>query len=192
MPNLLKFLFVVGLIIAGCSQASRDRLKHFFFEIPEESAASAPESAPSAPPAEQPALARAESRFRSSHPPYIKRECAGCHDTEHRMKVRTDFLQSCQGCHGRYFGTEVGHFPVADKQCIMCHDPHRSKFPGLLKQPVFDTCIDCHDEPEDLSEEAHSADGAENCTSCHDPHFGVGQLLKTDKVGSVGRRKGFQ
>jgi predicted CXXCH cytochrome family protein len=59
-----------------------------------------------------------------------------------------------------------------------CHRPHRSEHSALLILPLFDTCIECHDEPEDLSETAHSGTDAEDCMKCHDPHFGEGMLLR--------------
>ena len=168
-------------VMLGCSGAARQKLKHFFFEVPPEQKASqdganpAPTTAPALPKLQLP-----PPRYLAVHRPYAQQQCTKCHDPAGReeKRVRTDFLAACKSCHPRYFSDEVGHPPVADGQCIACHEMHRSVQPRLLKQPVFDTCVDCHDEPEDLSEEAHGGDNVENCIRCHDPHFGTGSLLK--------------
>jgi predicted CXXCH cytochrome family protein len=95
------------------------------------------------------------------------------------MQVNDELLlASCRECHARHFGEEVKHFPVSAGQCRDCHTLHRSTEPALLLMPLFETCIECHDEPEDLSEESHSQDGVEDCNRCHDPHFGSEYLLR--------------
>lgn len=165
-------------ITVGCSQARRDRLRHFFFEIPEDGAKTPVAEVEAVPTYDVPTLTLPTGRFATLHPPYVLRQCAQCHDATQRMQPREDFLDSCRACHPRYFTEEAGHSPVQEGQCIECHDMHRTIEPALLKQPPFETCIECHDEPEDLSEEGHSAKGVENCTACHDPHFGTGLLLR--------------
>ncbi|MCH8852268.1 MAG: hypothetical protein IID41_06395 [Planctomycetes bacterium] len=97
-------------------------------------------------------------------------------------------MASCSTCHPRFFSDAVGHGPVASGDCMACHTPHRSKHPSLLLLPVFETCIECHDEPEDLSEAAHSGRDAEQCIKCHDPHFGEGMLLRNADPEARGRR----
>lgn len=164
----------------GCSHIARDRVMHFFFEIPAEGedapdAGTAPRQA-STTRLSKPALPA--PRFASLHPPFVRRECQSCHDAAKRMDVRGDLLDSCRACHSRYFSDAVGHAPVSEGQCTECHEMHRSLEPHLIKMPVFDLCVECHDEPEDLSEAAHGAAGVERCTDCHDPHFGTGMLLR--------------
>lgn len=154
---------------------------HFFFEIPESSGASESTSMVVGVRSEVPKLVLPPSKFASHHPPYVRRECKNCHDADSRMQVRDDFLDQCRGCHERYFSDEVGHSPVAEGECITCHNPHRSVERSLLNMPVFDTCVDCHDEPEDLSESAHAGDNVENCIACHDPHFGIAPFLKSTR-----------
>lgn len=185
-----KVVWAIGfcwLMTLGCSQAARDRLKHWIFDIPADAGAAADAGTPAAgevlpewsAPRVLPAVPRPGLRFASLHPPFVRRECRQCHDATQRMEPRVDLLDSCRTCHQRYFSNEVGHAPVEQGQCIECHDMHRSERRFLLKMPTFDLCIECHDEPEDLSEPAHTVPEVESCTACHDPHFGTGTLLKT-------------
>ncbi|MFQ5501477.1 MAG: cytochrome c3 family protein [Phycisphaerae bacterium] len=180
--SLLRLIPLALLLLLGCSQAAREKVKHFFFEIPDKSASAEDGTGTTRVSYEPPTLSLPQTRFASAHPPFIQRKCARCHDADKRMNPRDDLLVACRTCHTRYFGPDVGHAPVVDGQCIACHEMHRSPLRSLLKQPVFDTCINCHDEPEDLSEEAHGGDAAavENCVTCHNPHFGTGFLLKSD------------
>jgi predicted CXXCH cytochrome family protein len=97
------------------------------------------------------------------------------------MQVLANLADACRPCHGRFFGDEVRHSPVADGECATCHEMHRSTLPYLLKQQAPDMCTECHDEPEDLSEDAHAAENVDHCTDCHDPHFGGDMLLKIEK-----------
>ncbi len=173
------------LVLWGCSTSTRDKLSHWFFEIPDESAPIlvTADGLPATMPAK--GLAVANSDYISTHPPFIKHQCLVCHAQEDQMKPREDeaLLNVCRDCHAKYFSENVGHAPVMEGACITCHDMHRSMHPTLLKLTVFETCIGCHDEPEDLSEEAHSGDNVQNCTRCHDPHFGEGMLLRTQLTG---------
>ena len=170
--------------VVGCSQAALDKAKRFFFEIPDESPAGTT-AEPAVAAEEQPELVLSGPQYASVHRPVVERRCSSCHDTAGLMKVRENLSEACRGCHTRFFGDEVEHGPVADGECRGCHTLHRSKHPHLLTAPAGETCLECHDSADELSEEAHGDPGAEHCTRCHDPHFGESPFLKTDRPAAA-------
>ncbi len=186
MRRSRRILLIVVIAGVGCSPAARDKLLNFFFEVPDAPPGTTPDVQPQpvavSPPDEviEPRwMAEASAGFRSVHPAVLDRECHRCHDVAGRMAVEDErLINACQSCHPKFFTDDIEHPPVAAAACRSCHTLHRSREPTLLIQPVLDTCIQCHDEPEDLSEDSHSGADAENCIRCHDPHFGPLPMLK--------------
>lgn len=185
-------ILFASLLVWGCTSTSRDRLHRFLFDVPDQAQAGAPTTAMPVGTHAAPTPVLAAPRFASIHPPYKNRECRRCHDAAQRMLPREDVKTFCRACHATYLVDEdaeedpavpIEHYPVADGQCFECHDPHHSDQPNLLKMPLFELCLQCHDEPEDLSEEAHAAAGVERCTDCHDPHFGELPMLRGAAAG---------
>ena len=178
-------LLSIGLGIGvGCSQAARDRAKHFFFEVPDDTKADgSKQETPPVETSERPSLEMPPSAYASVHQPYTQKLCAECHDPAVKMPGLEHLNEACRKCHARYFSDAVAHSAVSDGDCLSCHQLHRSKLPSLLTQPAAELCAACHDDPADLSEEAHRVEGVEQCTLCHDPHFGrEGEmLLKPDR-----------
>jgi predicted CXXCH cytochrome family protein len=69
-------------------------------------------------------------------------------------------------------GAKVKHAPVELGDCSACHNPHVSRFDGLLRQRPASLCVECHGDLQAALEmpvvHAPVADG--RCVDCHRPH----------------------
>ena len=80
--------------------------------------------------------------------PALKGGCISCHRIENRdgasyVAVQPKQSDVCRACHPSA-PVEHPHFPYALGMCTRGHDPHSSRFAGLLRAKVNDVCLDCH------------------------------------------------
>ena len=71
------------------------------------------------------------------------------------------------------------HSPVADGDCLDCHNPHRSGQASLLVAVMPGVCLDCHDVEDDdfLAKHLGQSGTGLDCRKCHDPHVAEGDGL---------------
>ena len=92
----------------------------------------------------------------------IKELCIQCHVTK-----STDVA---------YVGDLWLHGPLADGNCVICHDYHETKYKYMLyTERTNELCGRCHADGFLGSSEEHKR-GSE-CTECHNPHLGANRLL---------------
>lgn len=80
----------------------------------------------------------------------------------------------CLGCHEglkEKMEKPFVHTPLADGDCVGCHNPHTSAYAMLMSAPADKICYSCHESV--VSENAksvHEVVAEGECISCHDPH----------------------
>ncbi|MFZ5759966.1 MAG: cytochrome c3 family protein [Thermodesulfobacteriota bacterium] len=127
------------------------------------------------------------------HSPVAKGECEVCHDptgvTNHPSGSGKDFApvesgaDLCFSCHDRQgFDDRYQHGPSVSGACLACHNPHAAEQPVLLRLPLQELCLDCHQDFARRMKGAsflHSAITEQDCGACHLPHSsGSPGLLK--------------
>jgi predicted CXXCH cytochrome family protein len=84
----------------------------------------------------------------------------------------------CHRCHGEFSSLEAWvHGPVATGECLLCHEPHKTKAEFLLKKPVPELCFQCHDVQAVRTAKNHADESYSTCTNCHDGHAGATKSL---------------
>lgn len=123
-----------------------------------------------------------------SQHPGLREGCVTCHNP-HRPQALVDGLKVCGTCHnlGRdRFKVAHGGLPITDvRQCSLCHEPHSSKYPALLRGTLhYPTkgggCNACHLTAE--GKIGMKYEGSENCTRCHGQITGTSTIIEMDKV----------
>lgn len=119
-----------------------------------------------------------ETKFSSiSHHPVGEGviRCVDCHRALREPGKAFSFIspnEECYRCHPESEGPfpfeheGVNDYTIEKEGCIVCHDPHGSPNPRLLKQPMGQLCLQCHFVPKHQT--AHGGIWAKrNCLECH-------------------------
>ena len=143
------------------------------------------------------------------HYPNRKWLCLICHRVgtdEQRYTTTPTDRDSCYLCHSdllnKWQKKHSEHGPTATGKCSLCHDPHSSGNPALLKMQTTDLCIKCHADKESGAHviagffgKGHPVRGVSDplqpdreftCAGCHDPHAGdTPNLLRHQKENNM-------
>ena len=112
----------------------------------------------------------------SSHGPYAARLCDACHERGATNALVAPPDELCSRCHTIPLDKTYMHGPLTSGGCLVCHEPHDSRYPSLLVSDSGTFCLKCHD-PDTVAKIEGHADLNENCTTCHDAHGSDNQFL---------------
>ena len=141
-----------------------------------------------------------------THGPLAAGMCPFCHDTggkpdnlppTHFEVRKGPASDKCLLCHSEIqalLDLSSVHTPVADGECIDCHNPHGGNDPFFLKYPtrvgggkrVAPVCNACH-EPRDPGwfDDFHTTEATLDCVVCHNAHASSETFQLTGYVRNV-------
>jgi predicted CXXCH cytochrome family protein len=112
------------------------------------------------------------------------KDCTQCHGREPRrgfsskVYLVAEVPQLCYQCHSKFLALEGWvHGPVAAGECLLCHNPHRTRTESLLRRPVPELCYQCHETRAIHLIDKHDQPSHTHCTDCHDGHASVTKPL---------------
>jgi predicted CXXCH cytochrome family protein len=116
------------------------------------------------------------------HEPY--KDCVACHGNQ-SQQASTDnphivaaVPKLCYGCHKKYISPDGWvHGPAATGDCLLCHEPHKTKNKSLLIKPIPDLCYQCHETKMLRLVANHSDKSYAHCNNCHEGHTSPGRML---------------
>ncbi|MCP3902443.1 MAG: hypothetical protein GY715_02310 [Planctomycetes bacterium] len=153
----------------GCSVEKHYELLSFFFDgVPD----------PNAPEGLAPDSSGRPRRPSVTHPPFKEGACTTCHVGAGTFGLTFSGYSSvdadvCFECHeGVLDEHPLLHGPVAIGGCILCHEPHVSRYEHLLTAPTPRLCIDCHGTSMRSEAGGPHEDLERDCLDCHDAHGG--------------------
>jgi len=157
----------VAFLSVACSQTARHKaLTTFFDGVPPLETA---ETQKGQKQAVGPTGALPQKAHGSEHGPYAAKLCDACHEKGATNALVAPANELCARCHTIDTNKKFMHGPLTSGGCVVCHDPHSSRYPYLLVSDSGTFCLDCHDRETVVAIEGHGdLDG--NCTTCHDAH----------------------
>lgn len=119
------------------------------------------------------------TKVKYGHGPVEAEECAECHGTskghasnpkKNKFAAIKNVSAKCYGCHDKFPPKKYTHAPVADGECIACHNPHGSDNKFLLAEKGSKLCFNCHDDEIIKGKFVHGPAAVGGCIACHEPH----------------------
>lgn len=158
---------LLALLSVGCGAASRHRVLTLFFDgVPPPKAAPPVAGAPGLAPGPAAPARRAGG---GEHGPYAAKLCTACHEVGAANGLVAPKEELCFRCHELDLNKRFIHGPLASGGCLLCHDPHSSRYRSLLLSESDTFCVRCHDR-QDLAKSEGHGEPREACTTCHDGH----------------------
>ena len=106
-------------------------------------------------------------------------------DVYGRLWDKETLNNGCINCHSQFADSlkkKVIHKPVVEGKCILCHNPHVSKYKGLLKEGSSGLCYGCHGKDKGFNAPVvHKPVADGKCLLCHEAHAAdISALLKKE------------
>jgi len=165
---------ILFLLLTSCEEGKKHKMLTFFFDgVPplrgETSAARSTD-----PNGKEAAAAPPVENWRIHEP---LKDCTQCHGRQPRrgfsskVQLVAEVPQLCCQCHGKFSALQGWvHGPVAAGDCMLCHEPHKTKTESLLAKPIPELCYQCHEVQAIRTIDKHAEQSYSHCTDCHDGH----------------------
>ncbi|WP_242132127.1 cytochrome c3 family protein [Aestuariivivens marinum] len=184
--NIVFKVLVCTIVMISCSPKSSYHFKSFFFDgvpdpINENSIIANINSIDSTGFKKRDSILEQAKSKEIYHPPFQEKKCKTCHQKYKRSESMANNKALCYTCHDQFEYTyQTLHGPVDFGHCTQCHNPHKSKYEGLLTQNDNQLCLECHDQSYLLQTSIHNRlDETQQCLNCHNPHGANTRFLLT-------------
>lgn len=169
------------LLLSSCDEVERHKVLTFFFDgVPPLQGQASEARSPGPKGSKAPDAAPAGGWH--VHPPL--KDCTNCHGDQPRtgfsrkVQLVAEVPKLCYKCHGEFSTLDAWvHGPVATGDCLLCHEPHKTRDKFLLRKPVPELCYQCHDVQAIRATKNHNEESYASCTDCHDGHAGATRSL---------------